>query len=81
MTALRMAQSDTIQATNVGPKTAIYVNPASSYQTATPQQLEAAGIQPVIVQNASRSQGIPRMSRDRDTHGSVIQPFRIIYLN
>jgi len=70
MTALRMAQSDSIQAPNVGPKTATYVNPASSYQTATPQQLEAAGIQPIIVPNASRSQGIPRMSRERDTYGS-----------
>lgn len=30
---------------NIGP----YRNPASSYQTATPQQLQAAGIQPVVV--------------------------------
>jgi hypothetical protein len=30
-----------------------FVNPASSYQTATPQQLQAAGIQPIIVPNIS----------------------------
>lgn len=30
---------------NVGP----YRNPASSYQTATPQQLQAAGIAPVVI--------------------------------
>lgn len=72
MTALRMAQSEPIQASTVGQKSAIYVNPASSYQTATPQQLEAAGIQPIIVPNTLRSHGTARMTRDRDIYGTVI---------
>jgi phospholipase C len=44
MTAMRMAQ-------NNEPPTPVNntANPASTYQTATPQQLQAAGIQPVVI--------------------------------
>lgn len=53
MTAMRVAHdSDSPNpginprdVTNAGP----YRNPASSYQTATPQQLQAAGIAPVVI--------------------------------
>lgn len=49
MTAMRMAQSD--QAKTVSQA---HYNPATSYQTATPQQLQAAGITPIVINDRSR---------------------------
>lgn len=50
MTAMRVAHDDPSKAGS-GPSDnqGSFRNPASSYQTATPQQLRAAGIQPVVM--------------------------------
>ena len=53
MTAMRVAHDSDSPNPGINPRdvenTGPYRNPASSYQTATPQQLQAAGIQPVVV--------------------------------
>jgi hypothetical protein len=48
MTAMRMAQSNDVD--HPVPSKS-YQNPTNSYQTATPQQLQAAGIAPVVLNN------------------------------
>jgi hypothetical protein len=50
MTAMRMAQSDQAKTISHAP-----YNPATSYQTATPQQLQAAGITPIVINDRSRA--------------------------
>lgn len=52
MTAMRMAQNGEQPSQPVSQQ---YSNPASSYQTANPQQLRAAGIQPVIINDRQLS--------------------------
>jgi hypothetical protein len=49
MTALRMAQNSSGDHTAVNRSAVHSSNPSSSYQTANPQQLRAAGIQPVVI--------------------------------
>ncbi len=57
MTAMRMAQNnEPLSAINHSNS----ANPASTYQTATPQQLQAAGIQPVVINDRNPSNIQPR---------------------
>lgn len=52
MTAMRVGHDDpskVVAGTHDYPTGGAYRNPASSYQTATPQQLQAAGITPVVI--------------------------------
>lgn len=56
MTALRMAQNSSGDHTAVNRSAVHSSNPSSSYQTANPQQLRAAGIQPVVI-NDRNSRG------------------------
>jgi hypothetical protein len=53
MTAMRVAHDHDPSKSGVNTHDASgqFRNPASSYQTATPQQLHAAGIQPLVVNN------------------------------
>jgi hypothetical protein len=53
MTAMRVAHDHDPSKSGVSTHdgTGQFRNPASSYQTATPQQLHAAGIQPLVVNN------------------------------
>jgi hypothetical protein len=57
MTALRMAQggNSPVVPTVYDNNTIASRNPASSYQTATPQQLQAAGITPIIINERSNT--------------------------
>lgn len=60
MTAMRVAHDHDPSKHGAGPEgPGVFRNPASSYQTATPQQLQAAGIQPVVVndRHAHRHKG------------------------
>ena len=47
-------------------KPGAYVNPAGTYQTATPQQLEAAGIKPIILPNTNRPQDRIQSSKEKE---------------
>lgn len=49
MTAMRMATTDESSSRPFLPQRSQAANIASSYQTATPQQLQAAGILPVVI--------------------------------
>lgn len=77
MTAMRMAQN------NEPPKpvvsNSISNNPASSYQTATPQQLQAAGIQPVIINDRTTTN--VRQTRPTATRSTVVGIQNISALN
>lgn len=70
MTAMRVATTSDAPrgyANNVNSSKFPAVNPASSYQTATPQQLQAAGIQASVV--SDRQQIKPRVQKQN------IQPY------
>lgn len=59
---MRMAQNGEQYSTPASP----FVNPASTYQTANPQQLRAAGITPVVIND--RNRGL-----NRPSHRSPLQ--------
>lgn len=54
-------------------KPGAYINPAGTYQTATPQQLEAAGIKPIILPNSNRPQDRFQANKEKewDTNDKV----------
>lgn len=63
MTAARMAQSGDQSRGHFNP------NPATSYQTANPQQLQAAGITPVVINDRSRNVRLFRGSSTSSIEG------------
>jgi hypothetical protein len=70
MTAMRVATTSDAPrgyANNLNTSKFPAVNPASSYQTATPQQLQAAGIQASVV--SDRQQTKPRVQKQNVQYG------------
>ncbi len=67
MTAMRMATTNEPTsrnyASNMNTSKFPPVNPASSYQTATPQQLQAAGIQPVVINDRQQQFAKQRLQK------------------